>query len=142
MSAHSTASLRLRSVIMKDGQRLLCCDHLEQDGEGLDRMACEHGLEAEELSQIHPDLQAWKKMGGFRASLVLASAALRGLHLRRGEMSRIISRRCGISSHCAPLRRRLQTSEQLEEEWGRHDSAYPELTSPRDFHLQTTLMAR
>jgi len=101
MSAHSTASLRLRSVIMKDGQRLLCCDHLEQDGEGLDRMACEHGLEAEELSQIHPDLQAWKKMGGFRAPLVLASAALRGLHLRRGEMSRIISRRCGISSHCA-----------------------------------------
>jgi ATP dependent DNA ligase domain len=36
---------RLRSVIMKDGQRLLFCDHLEHDGEGLYRMACKHDLE-------------------------------------------------------------------------------------------------
>jgi bifunctional non-homologous end joining protein LigD len=36
---------RPRSVIMKGGQRLIYCDHLENDGEGLYRMACRHDLE-------------------------------------------------------------------------------------------------
>lgn len=36
---------RLRSVVPKRGERLLYCDHIEGDGEGLFRLACEHDLE-------------------------------------------------------------------------------------------------
>jgi hypothetical protein len=32
-------TLRLRSVLPEWGERLLCCDHIEQDGEGLFRLA-------------------------------------------------------------------------------------------------------
>jgi len=37
--------LRLRSVVPNRGERLLYCDHVEQDGEGLFRLACQHDLE-------------------------------------------------------------------------------------------------
>lgn len=37
--------LRLRRVVPKRGERLLYCDHIEADGEGLFRLACEHDLE-------------------------------------------------------------------------------------------------
>jgi ATP-dependent DNA ligase len=37
--------LRLRAAVPKRGERLLYCDHVEQDGEGLFRLACEHDLE-------------------------------------------------------------------------------------------------
>jgi ATP-dependent DNA ligase len=38
--------LRLRSVVLGDHrERLLYCDHIEQEGEGLFRLACEHDLE-------------------------------------------------------------------------------------------------
>ena len=37
--------LRLRSVVPKQGERLLYCDHVEQDGEGLFRLVCENDLE-------------------------------------------------------------------------------------------------
>jgi bifunctional non-homologous end joining protein LigD len=37
--------LRLRRVIPKQGERLLYCDYIEGDGEGLFRLACEHDLE-------------------------------------------------------------------------------------------------
>ena len=37
--------LRLRAVVPQGGERLLYCDHLEQDGEGLFQLACEHDLE-------------------------------------------------------------------------------------------------
>jgi bifunctional non-homologous end joining protein LigD len=37
--------LRLRSVVPNQGERLLYCDHVEQDGERLLRLACEHDLE-------------------------------------------------------------------------------------------------
>jgi bifunctional non-homologous end joining protein LigD len=37
--------LRLRAVVPKHGERLLYCDHVEADGEGLFRLACEHDLE-------------------------------------------------------------------------------------------------
>jgi hypothetical protein len=37
--------LRLRSVVPQRGERLLYCDHVEQDGEGLFRLACEQDLE-------------------------------------------------------------------------------------------------
>jgi bifunctional non-homologous end joining protein LigD len=37
--------LRLRRVVPKRGVRLLYCDHVERDGEGLFRLACENDLE-------------------------------------------------------------------------------------------------
>jgi ATP-dependent DNA ligase len=37
--------LRLRRVVPKRGERLLCCDHVEGEGEGLFRLACENDLE-------------------------------------------------------------------------------------------------
>ena len=36
---------RLRSVIPNRGERLLYCDHIEQDGERMFRLACEHDIE-------------------------------------------------------------------------------------------------
>jgi len=41
----SERKARLRSDIVKGGQRLLYCDHLEHDGEGLYRKVCELDLE-------------------------------------------------------------------------------------------------
>lgn len=37
--------LRLRSLVPRKAERLLYCDHVEADGEGLFRLACEHDLE-------------------------------------------------------------------------------------------------
>jgi bifunctional non-homologous end joining protein LigD len=37
--------LRLHAVVPKRGQRLLYCDHIDGDGEGLFQLACEHDLE-------------------------------------------------------------------------------------------------
>ncbi len=37
--------LRLHAVVPKRGERLLFCDHIDQDGEGLFRLACEQDLE-------------------------------------------------------------------------------------------------
>ncbi len=37
--------LRLRRVVPKQGERLLYCDYIYGDGEGLFRLACEHDLE-------------------------------------------------------------------------------------------------
>jgi hypothetical protein len=37
--------LRLRRVVPKRGERLLYCDHIYGDGEGLFRLACENDLE-------------------------------------------------------------------------------------------------
>jgi bifunctional non-homologous end joining protein LigD len=37
--------LRLHAVVSKRGERLLYCDHIDGDGEGLFRLACEHDLE-------------------------------------------------------------------------------------------------
>jgi bifunctional non-homologous end joining protein LigD len=37
--------LRLRAVVPQRGERLLYCDHVEGDGEGLFRLACENDLE-------------------------------------------------------------------------------------------------
>jgi ATP-dependent DNA ligase len=37
--------LRLRSVVPRSRERLLFCDHIEGDGEGLFGLACEHDLE-------------------------------------------------------------------------------------------------
>lgn len=41
----SDRKLRLRRVVPKRGKRLLYCDHIEADGEGLFQLACEHDLE-------------------------------------------------------------------------------------------------
>jgi ATP dependent DNA ligase domain len=37
--------LRLHAVVPKQGERLHYCDHIDGDGEGLFRLACEHDLE-------------------------------------------------------------------------------------------------
>jgi bifunctional non-homologous end joining protein LigD len=37
--------LRLHAVVPNYGERLLYCDHIDQDGEGMFRLACEHDLE-------------------------------------------------------------------------------------------------
>jgi len=37
--------LRLHAFVPKCGERLLYCDHIDADGEGLFRLACEHDLE-------------------------------------------------------------------------------------------------
>jgi bifunctional non-homologous end joining protein LigD len=37
--------LRLHAVVPKRGERLLYCDHIDGDGEGLFRLACKHDLE-------------------------------------------------------------------------------------------------
>jgi ATP-dependent DNA ligase len=37
--------LRLRRVVPRKSERLLYCDHIDGDGEGLFRLACEHDLE-------------------------------------------------------------------------------------------------
>jgi ATP-dependent DNA ligase len=37
--------LRLRSVVPQRGDRVLYCDHVENDGEGRFRLECEHDLE-------------------------------------------------------------------------------------------------
>jgi bifunctional non-homologous end joining protein LigD len=41
----SDRKLRLRAVVPRRTERLLYCDHVEHDGEGLFRLCCEHDLE-------------------------------------------------------------------------------------------------
>jgi bifunctional non-homologous end joining protein LigD len=41
----SDRKLRLHAAVPKGGERLLYCDHIDGDGEGLFRLACEHDLE-------------------------------------------------------------------------------------------------
>ncbi len=41
----SDRKLRLRRVVAERGERLLYCDHIDGDGEGLFRLACQHDLE-------------------------------------------------------------------------------------------------
>jgi hypothetical protein len=36
---------RLRSILPKDSERLMYCDHVERDGEDLSRVTCENDLE-------------------------------------------------------------------------------------------------
>src|SRR5438445_10290037 len=40
----SDRKLRLRTMVPKRGERLLYCDHVEGDGEGLFRLACDQDL--------------------------------------------------------------------------------------------------
>jgi bifunctional non-homologous end joining protein LigD len=41
----SDRKLRLRAVVPRRTERLLYCDHVQAEGEGLFRLACEHDLE-------------------------------------------------------------------------------------------------
>ena len=41
-SHQKTANCCLRRIVPKRGERLLYCDHIERDGEGLFRLACEN----------------------------------------------------------------------------------------------------
>ena len=58
--------LRLHAVVPKRGERLLYCDHIDQDGEGLFRLACENDLEgiiAKRKSDPYlPEHASWLKI--------------------------------------------------------------------------------
>ena len=58
--------LRLRAVVPKRGERLLFCDHVEQDGERLFRLACEHDLEGivakRKVDPYLPSQATWLKI--------------------------------------------------------------------------------
>ncbi len=58
---------RLRALIPRRGERLLYCDHVHEDGEGLFRLACEHDLEGivakHKFSPYLPDREpTWLKI--------------------------------------------------------------------------------
>ena len=54
--------LRLHAVVPKRGERLLYCDHIDGDGDGLFRLACENDLEGivakRKSDPYQPDTQA------------------------------------------------------------------------------------
>jgi bifunctional non-homologous end joining protein LigD len=58
--------LRLRRVVPKRGERLLYCDHIDGDGEGLFQLACQHDLEgvvAKRNSDPYlPEYATWLKI--------------------------------------------------------------------------------
>jgi bifunctional non-homologous end joining protein LigD len=58
--------LRLHAVVPKRGERLLYCDHIDADGEGLFRLACQHDLEgivAKRKSDPYlPEHTSWLKI--------------------------------------------------------------------------------
>ena len=58
--------LRLHAVVPERGERLLYCDHMDQDGDGLFRLACENDLEgivAKRKSDPYlPDHAMWLKI--------------------------------------------------------------------------------
>lgn len=58
--------LRLRAVVPKRGERLLYCDHIDGDGDGLFRLACDHDLEgivAKRKSDPYlPEHASWLKI--------------------------------------------------------------------------------
>src|SRR5712692_9137782 len=58
--------LRLWSVVPQGVERFLYCDHVEQDGEGLFRLACGHDLEGIVAKHKHdaylPEHARWLKI--------------------------------------------------------------------------------
>lgn len=58
--------LRLRAMMPRRGERLLYCDHIESDGHGLFRLACENDLEGivakRKSDQYLPAHAAWFKI--------------------------------------------------------------------------------
>jgi bifunctional non-homologous end joining protein LigD len=58
--------LRLHAVVPKRGERLLYCDHIDQDGNGMFRVACEQdlaGIVAKRKSEPYlPDHTTWLKI--------------------------------------------------------------------------------
>jgi len=62
----SDRKLRLRTMVPKRGERLLYCDHVEGDGEGLFRLACEQDLERiaakRKLDPYLPGHTTWLKI--------------------------------------------------------------------------------
>jgi bifunctional non-homologous end joining protein LigD len=75
--------LRLHAVVPKRGERLLYCDHIDGDGEGLFRFACDHDLEGVVakrkshtcMSMQHGSKFAIKSIGLVARSYSSASAA-------------------------------------------------------------------
>ena len=62
----SERKLRLRRVVSNKSERLLYCDYISGDGEGLFRLACEHDLEgivAKRNSELYlPEHATWLKI--------------------------------------------------------------------------------
>jgi bifunctional non-homologous end joining protein LigD len=62
----SDRKLRLRRVVTKRGERLLYCDHIDGDGEGLFRLACQHDLEGivakRKADPYFPEHAGWLKI--------------------------------------------------------------------------------
>jgi hypothetical protein len=54
--------LRLHAVVPKRGERLLYCDYIDRDGEGLFRLACEHD-------------QSWRSAGPIRTCRSMRSGS-------------------------------------------------------------------
>jgi bifunctional non-homologous end joining protein LigD len=57
---------RLRSILPKDSERLMYCDHVERDGESLFSLACENDLEGivakRKFDPYLPDQVSWLKI--------------------------------------------------------------------------------
>jgi bifunctional non-homologous end joining protein LigD len=57
---------RLRSILPTSSERVLYCDHVEGDGEGLFRLACNHDLEGiiakRKYDPYLPDQASWLKI--------------------------------------------------------------------------------
>ena len=57
---------RLRRVVPQEGERLLYCDHVEHDGEGLFRLACDNDLEGIVAKRMFdpylPEHASWLKI--------------------------------------------------------------------------------
>jgi bifunctional non-homologous end joining protein LigD len=62
----SDRKLRLRRVVPRRGERLLYCDHIDGDGEGLFQLACQHDLEGvvakRNFDPYMPEPATWLKI--------------------------------------------------------------------------------
>lgn len=58
--------LRLRGVVPKTAERLLCCDHIEREGNSLFQLACGHDLEGivakRKADPYLPEHASWLKI--------------------------------------------------------------------------------
>jgi ATP-dependent DNA ligase len=63
---HIVGTKRLRRVVPQEGARLLYCDHVEHDGEGLFRLACDNDLEGIVAKRMFdpylPEHASWLKI--------------------------------------------------------------------------------
>ena len=56
---------KLRSILPKDSDRIMYCDHVEHDGESLFRLACENDLEGVVAKRKDSRYEAGKRSGAW-----------------------------------------------------------------------------